>query len=462
MPPVPPPRLSKRRPSRREAGVLFGLSAPVVVAQVGMMAMSVIDMLMIARVGVLELAAVAIAGTFAWAWGSLGQGVVHGMDPMVSQAHGAGDGEGAALALQRGLLIAAAVSIPIGAIWLGTGYALVWLGQDPEVARLAQGYMTARTPGLVGFQIYIALRQYLAGRTLTRPAMWVMFIANALNIALNWVLIFGHLGFPRLGLLGAGIATGLTNLLLPLLLAVWIRFFRLHEGAWRRWDRRAFEWAGLSRMIQLGIPVGLQMWLEGNAFTVAILMVGWLSVRDLAAYQVVLNVASLTFMVPLGLSIGAATRIGNLIGAGRRDALVPSVVTAFAMGGGIMALFGVLMVSFAEVIPRFYLDDVDVVLLAAALLPIGGLFQVADGLQVVGGGLMRGMGRPRTAALANLLGYYVLGLPLGWLLAFRFGLGTAGILWGMAAGLGAVALLLVAWTLRTADLPLSELRVRAD
>jgi MATE family multidrug resistance protein len=462
MPPTPLNRAPLVRPSRREASILFGLSAPVVVAQVGMMAMSVIDMLMIARIGVPELAAVAIASTFAWAWGSLGQGIVHGMDPMVSQAHGAGDGEGAALALQRGLVIAAIVAVPIGAIWLATGHALIWLGQDPDVARLAQTYMTARVPGIVGFQIYVALRQYLAGRTLTRPAMWVMFLANALNILLNWVLIFGHLGSPPLGLLGAGIATGVTNLMLPILLAAWIRFFGLHRGAWRRWDRKAFDAAGLARYMRLGIPIGIQMWLEGNAFTVAMLMVGWVSVVDLAAYQVVLNVASLTFMVPLGISIGAATRVGNLIGAGRSEEIAGAATTAFAMGGGVMALFGVGMVLFREIIPRFYLQDPAVVGLAALLLPIGGVFQIADGLQVVGGGLMRGMGRPRAAAFANLLGYYVLGLPLGWLLSFRFGMGTAGVLWGMAAGLGLVATLLVGWTLRTSKRPLSELRVVTD
>lgn len=455
-------RPADRWPSRREASILFGLSAPVVVAQVGMMAMSVIDMLMIARVGVPELAAVAIASTFAWTWGSLGQGIVHGMDPMVSQAHGAGDGEGAALALQRGLIIAFIVSVPIGAVWLATGHTLVWLGQDPEVAGLAQEYMTARAPGVVGFQIYIALRQYLAGRTLTRPAMWVMFIANALNILLNWILIFGHLGSPRLGLLGAGIATGITNIMLPVLLAAWIRIFDLHRDAWRRWDRKSFERAGLVRFVRLGIPIGLQMWLEANAFTVAMLMVGWVSVVDLAAYQVVLNVASLTFMVPLGISIGAATRIGNLIGAGRREDLAPAATTAFAMGGGVMAIAGICMFAFREAIPRFYLGDPIVVGIAAALFPIGGVFQIADGLQVVGGGLMRGMGRPRAAALANLIGYYVFGLPLGYLLSFRFGMGSAGILWGMAAGLGFVALALVAWAIRTTERPIAQLRVTTD
>jgi MATE family, multidrug efflux pump len=443
----------------REFQVLTRLSAPVVIAQVGMMAMGVIDTMMIARVGVAELAAVAIASTFAWSWGSLGQGVIHGMDPMVSQAHGAGDGEGAALALQRGIVIAVLASIPIGLIWVATGSALELLGQDPQVSYLAQTYMIARLPGILGFHLYIALRQYLAGRTLTRPAMWVMFVSNALNIFLNWVLIFGNLGCPPLGLLGAGIATGATQVCMPLLLALWVRSFDLHRDAWRNWDRRAFDPAGLGRYVRLGVPVGFQMWLEANAFAVAMMMIGWMGVVELAAYQVVLNVASLTFMVPLGISIGAATRVGNLIGAGRATWLPVSCRTALTMGGGVMAIAGVCMVVFRETIPLLYISDGAVVAMAASLFPIGGLFQVSDGLQAVGGGLMRGMGRPRAGAIANLLGYYVLGLPLGWFLSFELDLGASGILLGLTAGLGLVSILLCFWSMRTSRRPLDDLRV---
>jgi MATE family multidrug resistance protein len=421
--------------------------------------MSIIDMMMIARVGVMELAAVAIASSFVWAWGSLGQGVVHGMDPLVSQAHGAGDGDSVALALQRGIVVAAIVSIPIGGLWLATGWSLEFLGQDPEVARLARIYIFARLPGVLGFHFYIALRQYLAGRTLTRPAMWVMFLSNGLNIFLNWVLIFGHLGFPALGLLGAGIATGITSVMLPILLMLWIRIFGLHLGAWRAWDRRSFEARGLLQYARLGLPVGIQMWLEANAFSVATLMVGWIGVTELAAYQVVLNVASMTFMVPLGISIGAATRVGNLIGARDPSRLSRACLTALGMGAGVMAVAGVCMVLFRQYLPRLYLEEAAVVALAASLFPISAVFQIADGLQVVGGGLMRGMGRPRAGAIANLLGYYVLGLPLAWILSFQLKLGVGGILWGLAAGLGLVAILLFFWTLWTSRRPLEELRV---
>mgnify|MGYP001816511380 CR=1 FL=1 len=463
-PALPDPDLPTAPPTsaRDELGTLTRLSAPIAAGQLGMMTMGVIDTMMVARVGVAELAAVAIASTWCWSSGSFAQGIIHGMDPIVSQAHGAGDGEASALALQRGLIVAAAVSLPLAGLWVVTGPMLVALGQDPSVAELAQAYMLARLPSALGFNLFIALRQYLAGRTLTRPAMWVMFLCNGVNVFLNWVLIFGHLGAPPLGLVGAGLATGLTNLLLPLVLWGWVLRFRLHEGAWRHWDARAFAIGGLRRHLALGLPVGIQLTLEANAFMVAMIMVGWIGVIELAAHQVVINMASFTFMVPLGIAIGASARAGNLIGAKRPEQLQLACRVGFAMGGGVMAIAALTFVALRHVLPTFYVSDPPVVALAATLLPIAGAFQIADGLQVVGGGLMRGMGRPHAGAIVNLLGFYVIGLPLAAYLAFGLSLGMIGIWWGLAAGLGGVAIMLLFWVARTSRLPLDRLRVTLE
>jgi MATE family multidrug resistance protein len=444
-----------------EFRTLFGLSLPVATAQVGFMAMGVIDTMMVARIGVAELAAVAIATSWAWSSSSLFQGLVHGMDPLVSQAHGAGDGEGAALALQRGLIVASLSAIPLMMLWVATEPFLILLGQDATVAHLAGSYMIARLPSALGFNLFIALRQYLAGRTIMRPAMWVMLVGNVANVFLNWALIFGEFGAPKLGLVGAGLATGITNVLLPIGLWLWIRHFRLHEGAWRHWDRRSFDRAGLARYLRLGIPVGLQLSLEANAFTIAMIMIGWIGVVELAAHQVVINMASFTFMFPLGIAIAASVRAGNLIGAREPERLVVSCRTAFAMGGGIMAIAALIFVVFRETLPLFYIQDLAVVTLSALLLPIAGAFQIFDGLQVVGGGLMRGMGRPKAGAIVNLIGFYVIGLPLAWLLAFPAELGIIGIWWGLVAGLGVVAVMLCVWVMRTARRPLEELTVDA-
>ncbi len=448
--------------ARAEFRTLFALSAPVAAAQLGMMSMGVIDTMMVARVGLAELAAVAVASTWAWSSGSFAQGIIQGMDPLISQAHGEGNGEAAGLAFQRGLIIAGIVSLPLALLWASTGAMLKFFGQEPEVARLAQAYMLARLPSAFGFNLFIAMRQYLASRTLTRPAMWVMFICNGLNVFLNWVLIFGNLGAPKLGLVGAGLATGLTNVVLPLLLWAWIIRFRLHEGAWRRWDARSFARSGLIRYFKLGFPVGLQLALEANAFTFAMIMVGWMGITQLAAHQIVMNMASFTFMVPLGVAIGASTRAGNLIGARDISGLRVACNMGFLMGGGVMAIAALVFFGFRDVLPTFYSTDVSVVALAATLLPIAGAFQIADGLQVVGAGLMRGMGRPQAGAVVNLIGFYAVGLPLAYVLAFPLGLGLAGIWWGLAAGLGGVAIMLVAWVRRTNQRSFEELRVYVD
>lgn len=216
-----------------------------------------------------------------------------------------------ALAFQRALVIAGLISIPLMLLWLATEAALLRLGQDPEVARLAGVYMRARLPSAAGFLLFTAQRQYLAGRGITRPAMWVMLLGNLANALLDWILIFGRLGAPAMGIAGAGVATAATNLLLPVGLFVWIRFGGLHEGAWRRWDRRVLDPRGLLRFLRLGLPVGLQLALEANAFTVAMLIVGSLGVAPLAAHQVVMNMASFTFMFPLGVAIGASARAGT-------------------------------------------------------------------------------------------------------------------------------------------------------
>ncbi len=457
-----PPESAPPGRARLEFRTLFALGAPVATAQLGMMAMGVIDTMMVARVGLEALAAVAVASTWAWSSGSVAQGIIQGMDPLVSQAHGEGDSDAMGLALQRGLIVAIAVSVPLAAIWLSTEWIFLRFGQDPVVAALAQDYLIARLPSALGFNLFLAMRQYLAGRALTRPAMWIMLMSNVLNVFLNWVLIFGNLGCPPLGLVGAGLATGLTNVCLPIGLFLWIRAFRLHEGAWRRWDAYSFSVAGLGRYLGLGLPVGLQLGLEANAFAAAMMMVGWMGVTELGAHQIVMNLASFTFMVPLGISIGASARAGNLIGAGDASGLRVASRVAFLMGGGVMAIAAVCFVVFRQGLPELYTSDTTVVAMAAALLPIAGAFQIFDGVQVVGAGLMRGMGRPQAGAIVNLLGFYVLGLPLSYLLAFTMDLGLVGIWWGLAAGLCGVACMLVAWVGHTNRKPLDALRVRVD
>jgi multidrug resistance protein, MATE family len=447
---------------RRELEQVARLSAPVALVQIGLVMIGVVDTLMLSRVGVTELAAAALGNAWQWTFLSMGLGLVMGIDPMISQAHGRGDGPGTALALQRGLVLALLVSVPI---LLGTAASergLLALGQEPAVAALAGQYNNYKLPTVPCFLLYSALRQYLQGRALMAPATWVMWICNAVHLVLNWALIFGHLGLPALGVQGAAIASSISTALLCVLLALWVVGLRLHAGAWRRWDRASFSLAGLLWIARLGLPVGLQISLESTAFSISTAMAGWLGRDALASHQVVLSMASLAFMLPLGISQGASVRVGNLIGAGDESGMRRAAWCSIALGAGVMVFSAVAFSVLRFELPGLYTDDPRVLSLAAQILPLAGAFQLFDGTQVVAGGVLRGMGRPDAAAVVNLVGYYVVALPCAYAFGFVWGHGLVGIWTSLAAGLTLVALALLIWVRRTARRPLAALRVRLE
>jgi MATE family multidrug resistance protein len=442
---------------RQELVGVARLSAPVVLVQLGLMTVGVVDTLMLGRVGVTELAASALANSWQWVFLSLGLGLVMGIEPLISQAHGAGDGEAAGLALQRGIVVALLAGVPVALAMAGTREGLLLLGQDPTVAELAGRYNMYKVPTAPGFLVYSALRQYLQARTLMAPATWVMWVGNALHVALDWALIFGHLGAPALGIDGAAISSAITVVFLPLGLAGWVRTFRLHEGAWRRWDRLVLSRAGLGQVARLGLPVGATLSLEASAFALGTWMAGWLGRDALASHQIVLNMAALSFMVPLGISQGGAVRVGNLIGQGDAAGMRRAIKAALLLGVGVMTISASVFILLRFELPSLYTRDASIVALSAQILPLAAAFQLSDGTQVVAGGVLRGMGRPGAAALVNLVGYYAVALPLAYLLAFGSGLGLSGIWVALAAGLAVVALSLSVWVRRTARQPLAQL-----
>jgi MATE family multidrug resistance protein len=233
----------------------------------------------------------------------------------------------------------------------------------------------------------------------------------------------------------------------------------LHEGAWRPWDRSSFALPGLLETCALGIPIGLQMSLEAWAFTLASFMAGWIDVSTVAAHQIVLNMAALAFMVPLGVSMAAATRVGNLIGQGDVETMRRAVKASLVLGAGAMGFSAIAFSALREQLPRLYTDDGRLIELAAMILPLAAAFQLADGVQVVAGGVLRGMGRPNAAAVINLVGYYAFALPVAYVLAFSLGLGLYGIWLALVLGLLVVAASLAGWALKTARRPLSELQL---
>jgi MATE family multidrug resistance protein len=430
-------------PLRVEVRRLASLAVPVAATQLSGFLLGFVDTLMVGRVSVEAMGAASLANV--WSFGTLlcANGIIFAIDPIVSQAHGAGDGERAGLALQRGLVLALGLSVPVAALWLLTGSFLRLAGQEPELARMAHVYTLMKIPSIPFFLSYSALRQYLQGREMVRPALWIILAANAFNVFFNWLLIFGNLGLPALGLTGAGIATTLTRIAACAGLAGLVVGLRLHAHAWVPWSRAAFQ--GLGALVALGLPIAIQLSTEIWAFSSAALLAGLLGAESLAAHAIAMNMAGLVFMIPQGISQAATTRVGNLIGAGRALDAQRAAWVAMAMGAGVMTISALAFVELRHLLPRVYTSDAGVIVACAGILPIAAAFQVFDGTQVVGCGILRGMGRTRPAAVFNVIGYWLLGLPLGaWLGVVRGG-GIEGIWWGLCAGLAVVASLLVVW-----------------
>jgi MATE family multidrug resistance protein len=432
-------------PVRAEIRRLAALALPVAATQVGTMLLGFVDTLMLGRVSTDALAASAIANVWIYGTSQFAVGILFGLDPIVAQAHGAREGAVAGRALQRGLVLSVLLSVPLALLWLGSERFLVATGQEPALAKLAQDYTWMQIPSLPFFLAYHALRQYLQGREIVRPALFVMVLANVVHVAGNYALIFGHWGAPELGIVGAGIATSLTRVALFGGMLALMLGFDLHAGAWVPWSRAALSWRELRKILALGIPVGVQTSLEVWAFSGAALLAGRLGATALAAHTIVLNMAALSFMMPLGVSLAAATRVGNLLGARRPDDAQRAAWVAIGLGAGVMAVSAVVFVAFRHLLPRIYTPDADVIALSAAILPIAAAFQLFDGAQVAGCGVLRGMGRTRPAALFNLISYWLLGLPLGAWLGLSAGYGLAGIWWGLCLGLAVVATLLIGY-----------------
>ncbi len=419
----------------------LALAAPIVLVQVGMMAMGVVDTLMVGRISASALAAVALGNLYTFAGLVGGMGVLMALDPVVAQSLGAGDREAAARGVQRGLILSALLTVPVAMFFLPVRFLLAALQQPPEVVPDASAYVWASIPGIFPFLAFVVLRQTLQAMHRTAPIVATILGANLLNVALNWALIFGHAGFPPLGAVGSAWATSASRLAMALALFFAARGDLVPVLTPRR--PRVLEAAPLLAMLRLGLPIAVQYQLEIGAFATIGLLMGYLGTREVAAHQIALNLASLTFMVPLGISAAAAVRVGHAVGRGDAVGARRSAWAASVLGVLFMISMAVVLLTVPGPLARAYTSEANVIAVASILIPIAGFFQVFDGAQVVAAGVLRGLGDTRAPMLINVLGFWLVGMPASLHLAFQRQAGPAGLWWGLVAGLAAVALLLV-------------------
>lgn len=426
---------------------LTRLATPLVTAQLGAMTLWVVDMLMLGQVSVEALGAASLGRLWLIGTSIVLMGLLLGLDPLAAQACGAGDRRALVLSGQHGLVSVVLLIPVLCAVVLVTGPALELLGQEAHLAAEAHRYALVQIIGLPCFFGYVVLRHWLQAQGRMKPVMWGSLSANVVNVFVNWVFIFGNLGAPALGVVGAGLATAVSMIYMFGFLALAARYLG-PDSPWRNWSRESFRLPAIGRLLGLGLPVGAQMGLEYWAFSLSMLWAGWLGADALAAHSIILAITSWTFMIPLGISFAAVTRVGNLVGARDYGGAQRAAWVALALGCGVMAVAAVGLVVGRRFLSELFTDDPVVIGLCAAILPIAAAFQLADGAQVVGSGVLRGMGKTVPAALIMLIGFYGVALPLAWVLAFRAGAGVVGIWWGLAGGLAIVALLLVLWLRR--------------
>ena len=431
---------------RRELGEILQIAGPLAGAQLAYMLMGVTDSVMMGRISTDSLAAGGVGASFAFMMIYLAMGLLQAIQPVVAQGRGAGDHSGFTRILAAGLVTALICAVPILAVLLGVERIFLAIGEPPVIAHLSWIYVTAFAWAVPAWLCNTALRNYLVALGRTRVIMFTSGTGCLANLVLNWALIFGHLGLPALGLAGSGYATSIVGWSMTMALFAYAIICRLLPHGMLRLTARELG-TGLREIWWLGLPIAAMWSVETLLFSGSSLLMGRFGPVALAAHQICINLCSLTYMVPFAISSAATVRVGFQVGADEPRLARIAGFSALALGVSFMAAAAVAICLFSRPIFRLYLDVDDpsfaeVEAIGIKLLLLAALFEVFDGTQVVAAGALRGLRDVRLPLIAGIIGYWVLGFPIGAGLAFGAGLGPVGLWWGFAAGLIVTAFLL--------------------
>ena len=432
---------------RGEVRPLLALAAPVILAEIGWMAMGIVDTIMVGPLGPAAIGAAGMASSVFTAIVIFGMGLMLGLDTLVSQAYGARRLDECLAWLHHGIWLALIVGpLLMMTTWIVAGTLDAW-GLHPEIRLIAGGYLRDIAFGALPLLLYAGFRRYLQGIHVVRPVMIALISANLVNAAANWILIYGRFGFPVMGVQGSAWATNLARVYMAVFLYVAIQVVHRRRGDAHPDVSKYPDVGRMRRLIGLGLPAASQIALEVGGFAAATAMAAKLDPVSSGGHQIAMNLAGLAFMVPLGLASASAVRVGHALGAGDPARATRAGWTALGVGGVLMLTIGLSLLTFRESLLHVFTDDDRLIALGVRLLIVAAAFQLFDGVQVVATGVLRGAGDTRTPVYFNVLGYWVLGLPVGYSLCFRYGWGVIGLWYGLSAGLVLVALALtVAWT----------------
>ncbi len=415
---------------------LWKLALPLALAQAGQALMGLVDTAVLGRLSAVAQAGAGLGNSLTFTCCFFGMGVMMALDPLISQAIGAGEVARARTHYWQGVWLALLTSVVVMAMMIGLLFTLEPFGVDPAVAAGAREYMWWRLPGVAGLLLFVSARSYLTGIDKASAAFWAMVVANVANLGLDLVLVFGFGPIPALGVAGAATAT---------VLCTWLQFGLLllgfdpaPEGTQRKYDS-----SEVGRALRIGAPIGFHFIAESAVFSLTGLFAGKLGAIPAAAHQVALNWASITFCVASGIGAAAATRVGWSIGRDDTPAARRGGFTAFASGVVFMALSSLLFVVIPRPMAWLMSEDAAVIDTVVALFVVVAVFQISDGVQAVGAGALRGTGDTTFTFWANIVGHWAIGFPVAYLLGIRGPFGIVGLWWGLSAGLTAVAVTLV-------------------
>jgi len=411
------------------------LAAPIMLGQAGHMVAGIADSIMAGQIGSKQLAAVSLANSVFTLFFIIGIGFAIGLTPLVGTAFGEKNFKRCGEIYKNGVPANILLGLILTAITYGATFLFGHLGQDPEVVRLALPYYNTVLFSILPYMLFLNGKQFLEGLSITYPAMVISIVFNILHIGLNYVLMYGVLGLPRMGLAGAALGSTIIRISMAVSIMLYIYYKRdlaefIRDLNWLKYSREIF-----TKIYKIGIPIAVQHLMEVWAFAFGAIMAGWFGAAALAAHQIAMTLASLTFMAATGLSSTATIRLSNLLGEKKFDELKIAyrsnyiLVIAF-MGIGALAFF-----IFGRQLASFYVSDEQVISIAINLLIITGLFEIFDGSQVVGLGALRGLHDVKFPTIVAFTSYWIVMLPMSYLLSVTFNYGVIGVWLGYLIGL---------------------------
>lgn len=417
------------------------LSYPIIIGQIGIVLMGVADVVMIGKIDATNLAAAGLANSVFFLISMIGLGTLMSVSSLVAQEKGAGHNNECAHLFRSGIIAAIILSVLISTVLFLLAANFSVFKQNYEVTFLAQKFLHLLNAGTLPLLLFVAAKQFSDGLSITKPSAYITMSALLLNIFLNWVLIYGNLGFEKMGLMGAGVATLISRIMMAASMIGYILWHKQYKHFIHLKEKINGN-NSLKDIFRIGLPSGFQYFFEIGAFSAAGIIIGWIGKNEQAAHHIALSVASVTYMIATGISAAGSIMVGDSLGRKNKADIIRSGKAALIAGALFMGSCALILSTFGKLIIGFYINESEVASFATYLLLIAAFFQLSDGIQCVSLGILRGIEDTKIPTVITIIAYWVIGIPVGYLLAFSFGLSLYGVWIGLLAGLTFSALML--------------------